>query len=111
MGQKVTAGRDILGEFAPKFAELNDDVLFGQVRSRESELSPRDRSIVTVTTLMASGVLDSSFESHVQRAKGLGCVPHREGHLHQVIARQKTHKGGVEKHASRRSPRAAGPRR
>ena len=72
MGQKVTAGRDILGEFATKFAELNDDVLFGQVWSRESELSPRDRSIVTVTTLMASGVLDSSFESHVQRAKDNG---------------------------------------
>ena len=28
---KVTAGRDELGAFAPKFAELNDDVLFGQV--------------------------------------------------------------------------------
>lgn len=25
---KQTAGRDQLGEFAPKFAELNDDVLF-----------------------------------------------------------------------------------
>lgn len=74
MGQKVTAGRDILGEFAPKFAELNDDVLFGQVWSRGSELSPRDRSIVTVTTLMASGVLDSSFESHVQRAKDNGAT-------------------------------------
>ena len=31
---KVTAGRDLLGDFAPKFAELNDDVLFGQVWSR-----------------------------------------------------------------------------
>ena len=28
---KQTAGRDQLGEFAPKFAELNDDVLFGEV--------------------------------------------------------------------------------
>lgn len=27
--EKVTAGRDALGDFAPKFAELNDDVLFG----------------------------------------------------------------------------------
>ena len=45
---KQTAGRDALGEFAPKFAELNDDVLFGEVWSRESELSLRDRSIVTV---------------------------------------------------------------
>ena len=30
MAIKQTAGRDALGEFAPKFAELNDDVLFGQ---------------------------------------------------------------------------------
>ena len=30
---KQTAGRDQLGTFAPKFAELNDDVLFGQGRS------------------------------------------------------------------------------
>ena len=31
MAVKQTAGREALGEFAPKFAELNDDVLFGQV--------------------------------------------------------------------------------
>lgn len=35
MAVKQTAGRDALGEFAPKFAELNDDVLFGEVWSRE----------------------------------------------------------------------------
>ena len=33
MAIKQTAGREALGEFAPKFAELNDDVLFGQVWS------------------------------------------------------------------------------
>lgn len=70
--EKVTAGRDILGDFAPKFAELNDDVLFGQVWGREEQLSVRDRSIVTVTALMASGVLDSSLQSHIQRAKDNG---------------------------------------
>ena len=70
--EKVTAGRDILGDFAPKFAELNDDVLFGQVWGREKQLSVRDRSIVTVTALMASGVLDSSLQSHIQRAKDNG---------------------------------------
>ena len=32
--KKQTAGRDRLGDFAPKFAQLNDDVLFGQVWSR-----------------------------------------------------------------------------
>ena len=36
--EKQTAGRDALGEFAPKFAELNDDVLFGEVWSREAQL-------------------------------------------------------------------------
>lgn len=31
MTSKQTAGRDVLGNFAPKFAQLNDDVLFGEV--------------------------------------------------------------------------------
>ena len=53
MAIKQTAGRDALGEFAPKFAELNDDVLFGEVWSRETQLSLRDRSLVTVTALLA----------------------------------------------------------
>ena len=69
---KVTAGRDELGDFAPKFAELNDDVLFGEVWSREAELSERDRSIVTVTALMASGILDSSLQFHIQNSKNHG---------------------------------------
>lgn len=69
---KVTAGRDELGTFAPKFAELNDDVLFGQVWAREDKLSARDRSIVTVTALMASGILDSSLKFHLQNAKNHG---------------------------------------
>ena len=42
---KQTAGRRDLGDFAPKFAELNDDVLFGEVWSREDRLSLRDRSL------------------------------------------------------------------
>ncbi len=66
---KVTAGRDALGDFAPKFAELNDDVLFGQVWSREEQLSARDRSMITVTVLMASGILDSSLQYHLQTAR------------------------------------------
>ena len=52
MAVKQTAGRDALGEFAPKFAELNDEVLFGQVWSREDKLSLRDRSLVTVVALI-----------------------------------------------------------
>ena len=70
--QKVTAGRDALGDFAPKFAELNDDVLFGQVWSREQQLSPRDRSLITVTALVSSGVLDHSLKFHIQKARENG---------------------------------------
>ena len=72
MAVKQTAGRDALGEFAAKFAELNDDVLFGQVWSREDKLSLRDRSIVTVVALMAQGLTDSSFQYHLQSAKNNG---------------------------------------
>lgn len=35
---KVTAGRDQLDEFAPEFAHLNDDVLFGEVWERVKTL-------------------------------------------------------------------------
>ena len=72
MAVKQTAGRDALGEFAPKFAELNDDVLFGQVWSREEQLSLRDCSLVTVTALMAQGLVDSSFQYHLMTAKKNG---------------------------------------
>ncbi len=72
MAVKQTAGRDSLGNFAPKFAKLNDDVLFGQVWSREDKLSLRDRSLVTVTALMAQGLVDSSFQYHLTTAKNNG---------------------------------------
>ena len=72
MAIKQTAGRDALGGFAPKFAQLNDDVLFGEVWSREGELSLRDRSVVTVVALMAQGLTDSSFKYHLTSAKNNG---------------------------------------
>lgn len=70
--KKQTAGRDALGEFAPKFAQLNDDVLFGEVWSREDRLSLRDRSIVTVAALMAQGLTDDSFQYHLMTARNNG---------------------------------------
>lgn len=69
---KQIAGRATLGEFASKFAELNDDVLFGEVWSRTDKLSLRDRSIVTVTALVSSGIIDSSLSYHLQEAKKNG---------------------------------------
>ena len=72
MAVKQTAGRDALSEFAPKFAQLNDDVLFGEVWNREDKLSLRDRSLVTVVALMAQGLTDSSFRYHLESAKKNG---------------------------------------
>ena len=70
--KKQTAGRDSLGDFAPKFAELNDDVLFGEVWSREDKLSLKMRSIVTVTALISKGMTDNSLVYHLTTAKQNG---------------------------------------
>lgn len=72
MAIKQTAGRTVLGEFAPKFAELNDDVLFGEVWSRDDKLPSRDRSLITVIALMSQGLTGSSFENHLKMAKANG---------------------------------------
>lgn len=69
---KQTAGREVLGEFAPEFAHLNDDILFGEVWSRNNLLSLRDRSIVTVVSLMSQGLTDSSFKYHLEIARKNG---------------------------------------
>ena len=72
MGKIVqTAGRDSLGTFAPMFAHLNDDVLFGEVWN-EDAIPVKLKCIVTVVSLMASGVTDSSLTYHLQNAKKNG---------------------------------------
>lgn len=70
--EKQTAGRNQLGAFAPKFAELNDDVLFGEVWAREDKLALRERSMITVCVLMAKGIMDSSLKTHISNAKKNG---------------------------------------
>ena len=67
-----TAGRKNLGDFAPDFARYNDDILFGEVWSRNDKLSLHDRSIVTVSALIAGGITDSSLKYHIQTAKTNG---------------------------------------
>lgn len=69
---KQTAGRDALYDFAPKFAELNDDVLFGEVWSREDKLSLKLRSVVTISTLIGKGIVDSSLKYHLESARKNG---------------------------------------
>ncbi len=61
-----------MGEFAPKFAELNDNVLFGEVWSRTDKLGLRDRSLVTITSLISQGITDNSLVFHLQSAKKNG---------------------------------------
>jgi 4-carboxymuconolactone decarboxylase len=55
----------IVGDFAPKIAQLTDDVLFGDVWER-AELSPRDRSLVTISALIMGGNTEQ-LRSHLQR--------------------------------------------
>ncbi|WP_248617195.1 hypothetical protein [Mitsuokella jalaludinii] len=54
--EKQTAGRKALGDFAPQFAALNDDVLFGEVWAKEDELSPKLRSIATGSVKILSQI-------------------------------------------------------
>lgn len=72
--QKITqdAGRKSLGDFAPEFAHLNDDILFGEVWSRNDLLSLRDRSLITVTALISQGITDSSLTFHLKEARKNG---------------------------------------
>ncbi len=70
--KKQTAGRQALGDFAPQFAALNDDVLFGEVWSREAQLAPKLRSVVTVTALISKGITGNSLQYHLASAKENG---------------------------------------
>lgn len=67
-----TAGRQQLGKFAPDFARYNDDILFGEVWSKNDVLPLKERSIVTVSALIAQGITDSSLKYHMETAKKNG---------------------------------------
>ncbi len=73
MNEKIvqTAGREQLGDFAPMFAHLNDDVLFGEVWNEEA-INVKTKCIITIVSLMSSGITDSSLIYHLQNAKNHG---------------------------------------
>lgn len=79
---KQTAGRDQLGEFAQKFAALNDDVLFGEVWAREGQLSLKMRSVLTISALVSKGLVDSSFQFHLRSAKANGVT---KGEMAEIL--------------------------
>lgn len=66
-----TAGRKMLGDFAPEFAHYNDDVLFGENWNNQA-IDVKTRSIITVVALMSSGITDSSLKYHLENAKQHG---------------------------------------
>lgn len=67
-----TAGRDVLGKTAPDFARYNDDILFGEVWNKQDALSVKQRSMITVVSLVSQGITDSSLKYHIQNAKNNG---------------------------------------
>ncbi|MBT2501709.1 carboxymuconolactone decarboxylase family protein [Curtobacterium sp. ISL-83] len=68
--KQVGGARNMLGDFAPKLAELTDDVLFDDFWNRP-ELSARDRSLVTIAVLAANGDLDQ-LTFHLSRGLNNG---------------------------------------
>jgi 4-carboxymuconolactone decarboxylase len=65
-----TAAQRLMGDIAPQLAELTDDVLFGQVWANP-DLSQRDRSLVTISALIALNRPDQ-LRSHLGRARSNG---------------------------------------
>ena len=61
--QGQTPMQRMMGDFAPTFVSLTDEVLFGQVWSRP-QLSPRDRSLVTITSLVSAGNIEQ-LNAHI----------------------------------------------
>lgn len=66
-----TAGRDMLGNFAPEFAHYNDDILFGE-NWNNKDIDLKTRSLITVVALMSQGITDNSIKYHLQNAKNHG---------------------------------------
>ena len=69
-GGKPRPSQGPTGDFAPKLAELTDDVLYGDVWERP-QLSKRDRSLVTVAALIALN-RPEQLRSHLTRARENG---------------------------------------
>lgn len=69
MAEKTRA-QQLVADIAPKLADLTDEVLFGDVW-RRPELSPRDRSLVTVASLISTGSTEQ-LESHLRLARQNG---------------------------------------
>jgi 4-carboxymuconolactone decarboxylase len=77
---KESTLKKTFGDFAPKLVSLTDDVLFGDVWERK-ELTPRDRSLITVAALITGGNSEQ-LPFHLNKAKENGLT---EAELKEVI--------------------------
>jgi 4-carboxymuconolactone decarboxylase len=75
-----TRAQQLIGDFAPKLVSLTADVLFGDVWAR-TELSSRDRSLITVAALVTGGNTEQ-LPGHLERARQNGLT---EAELKEVI--------------------------
>lgn len=71
--KKQTAGHDLLGDFAPQFAHLNDDILFGEVWSRQQQLPVKQRSMITIAALISGGNFEQ-LKAHLSIGKQNGII-------------------------------------
>lgn len=78
--KEPSGAQQMFGDFAPALVSFTDDVLFGQMWER-TELSPRDRSLITVASLVTSGATEQLVH-HLGRAKDNGAT---EQELIEVI--------------------------
>jgi 4-carboxymuconolactone decarboxylase len=78
--ENQTRAQQLIGDFAPKLVSLTDDVLFGDIWER-TELSPRDRSLITVAALISGGNSEQ-LPGHLERARQNGLT---EAELKEVI--------------------------
>ena len=78
--KEPSRAQQLVGDFAPKLAQLTDDILFGDIWER-TELSKRDRSLITVAALITGGNTEQ-LSGHLMRAKDNGLT---ETELVEVI--------------------------
>jgi 4-carboxymuconolactone decarboxylase len=69
-GDTLTPAQKMIGDFLPKMVSLTDDTLFGDIWER-TELSPRDRSLITVAALITNGGTEQ-LPGHLARARDNG---------------------------------------
>ena len=96
--QAMTPAQKAIGDFAPKLVSLTDDVLFGDVWER-TELSKRDRGLITVAALITNGSTEQ-LRGHLARAKdnGLSEAELKEVMIHPPRVLRRLAPGDVRRH-------------